>query len=52
MNEVEYVGEFEEFKDAWEFLNYDSDLRFVWIISENSMKKLIGKFDNIINIPI
>lgn len=52
MNEVTYVGEFEEFRDAWEFLNYDSNLRFVWLISENSMKTLFNQFDEIINIPI
>lgn len=45
MNEVKFIGEFEEFRDAWEFLNYESNERFVWLISENSMKKLQTQFE-------
>lgn len=48
MNEVSYLGEFEEFKDAWDFLEYESNVRYVWLISENSMKKLQSTFKNII----
>lgn len=48
MNEVKYIGEFEEFRNAWEFLNYESNQRFVWLISENSMNKLFQQFHEII----
>ena len=49
MNDVEYIGEFEEFRNAWDFLEYESNIRYVWLISENSMHKLIKQFKNIIN---
>ena len=48
MNEVEYVGEFEEFRDAWDFLNYESNQRFVWLISENSIRKLFNTFEGLL----
>ena len=48
MNDVEYIGEFEEFRDAWEFLEYESNIRFVWLVSENSINKLYTLFSNII----
>lgn len=48
MNDVKYIGEFQEFKDAWEFLEYSSNLRYVWLISENSIKKLKESFEQII----
>ena len=49
MNDVEYIGEFPEFKDAWDFLEYSSNVRYVWLISENSMKKLNSLFKEIIS---
>lgn len=48
MNEVEYIGEFEEFRDAWDFLEYSSNIRYVWLASENSINKLYGLFSNIL----
>lgn len=48
MNEVSYLGEFEEFKNAWDFLEYESNIRYVWLISENSMKKLVSEFKEIL----
>lgn len=48
MNEVNYFGEFEEFRDAWDFLEYESNIRYVWLISENSMKKLVSDFEQIL----
>lgn len=48
MNDLEYIGEFAEFKDAWEYMEYDSNKRFVWIISENSIRKLQSQFKSIL----
>lgn len=48
MNDLEYIGEFPEFKDAWEHMEYDSNKRFVWIISENSIRKLQSQFNSIL----
>ena len=48
MNDVEYIGEFEEFKDAWDFLEYSSNIRYVWLVSENSINKLYKLFSNIL----
>jgi hypothetical protein len=48
MNEVSYVGEFQEFRDCWDYVEYESDIRYVWIISERSMKKLQSTFKNIL----
>lgn len=48
MNDVQFIGEFEEFKNAWEFLEYESNIRYVWLISENSMKKLQTTFNSIL----
>ncbi len=47
MNDVEYIGEFEEFKDAWDFLEYSSNN--VWLVSENSINKLYKLFSNILD---
>lgn len=49
MNDVEYIGEFPEFRDAWDYLEYDANIRFVWLVSENSMKKLNSLFTEILN---
>lgn len=49
MNDVQFIGEFEEFKNAWEFLEYESNIRYVWLISENSMRKLHSTFNSILN---
>ena len=48
MNDVEYIGEFEEFRDAWDFIEYDSNIRYVWLVSENSINKLFNLFENIV----
>jgi len=48
MNDVEYIGEFEEFKEAWDFLEYSSNIRYVWLVSENSINKLHTLFGNIL----
>lgn len=48
MNEISYFGEFEDFRAAWDFLEYESNVRYVWLISENSMKKLNETFNNIL----
>ena len=49
MNDVEYIGKFPEFRDAWDYLEYNANLRYVWLISENSMKKLNSLFTEIMN---
>lgn len=48
MNDVEYIGEFKEFRDAWDFLEYSSNIRYVWLVSENSINKLHTLFGNIL----
>lgn len=48
MNDVEYVGEFQDFKEAWDFLEYSSNIRYVWLVSENSINKLYTLFGNIL----
>jgi hypothetical protein len=48
MNDVEYIGEFQEFKEAWDFLEYSSNIRYVWLVSENSINKLYTLFGNIL----
>lgn len=50
MNDVEYIGEFEEFKDAWDFLNYDIDVRYVWVLSENKLRYVFGQIKNTLEI--
>ncbi len=47
-NDIQYIGNFETFKDAWEFVNYDSNFRYVWIVSENSINKLHKTLTNIL----
>lgn len=49
MNEVDYFGEFEDFKTAWDFLEYESNVRYVWLVSENSVKNLYSRFEEILN---
>ena len=48
MNDVEFIGEFAEFRDAWEFLEYESNQRFVWLVSENSIRKLFNTFEGLL----
>lgn len=47
-NDLKYIGEFNEFKDAWEYLEYDTNQRFVWLISERSIRKLYSQFEDVL----
>jgi hypothetical protein len=39
-NEIEFLGEFENFNEAWDFANYELDKPFIYIY----------KIDNLINL--
>lgn len=48
MNQTTFIGEFEDFRSAWDFVEYESNIRYVWIISENSLKFLNKQFNTIL----
>lgn len=42
-NDIEFLGNFENFSEAWDFLNYESNKRFVWLISDQNLLSLHTK---------
>ena len=46
-NNVEFVGNFSCFSDAWDFMEYVSDKRYVWLIKEENLVGLRDKINKI-----
>ena len=39
-NEVEYIGQFESFYEAWDFVDIEQQLNFLWLIEENDLMRV------------
>ena len=39
--EIKYVGEFENFSEAWEYIDYSMQAPFVWLFKEENLLGLI-----------
>ena len=39
--EIRYVGEFENFSEAWEYIDYSMQAPFVWLFKEENLLGLI-----------
>jgi len=46
-NDIEFLGFFKNFSEAWDFLNYESHKRFVWLIKEENLYKLAKKINTL-----
>ena len=44
---IEYVGDFENFSDAWEYIDYEMSKPFVWLIKEENLLKLRNDINNL-----
>lgn len=40
--EIRYVGEFENFSEAWEYIDYSMQAPFVWLFKEENLLGLIS----------
>lgn len=40
-NEINFVGEFNNFSEAWEHIEYTIDQPFVWLFKEENLKQLV-----------
>lgn len=47
---VEYVGEFENFSEAWDYINVEQNLNFVWLFKEENMLKLAERITETFNL--
>lgn len=47
--EIRYVGEFESFSDAWEFIDYEMQSPFVWLFKEENLIRLIDTIKEVVN---
>lgn len=41
--QIEYVGDFENFSEAWNYIDYDMQKPFVWLFKEENLIKLIDE---------
>ena len=41
--DIKFLGEFKHFNEAWEYVNYESNDNFVWLISEKHLRELAEK---------
>lgn len=44
--DIEYVGEFPNFSEAWEYISYDGEKNFVWLMKEENLRKVSEKIKN------
>lgn len=52
-DQIEYVGEFTGFSDAWDYLENEVGRNFIFIISEQRLRELRGKIDVVLDeIPV
>lgn len=49
-NEINYVGEFENFSEAWEYIEYTIDQPFVWLFKEDNLRTLIKTIEKAIEL--
>jgi len=50
-NTIDFVGEFNNFAEAWDYISYDMERPFVWLLSENSLRELSERIDVITKSP-
>ena len=46
---IEYIGEFDSNHDAYEYVEYDSDINYTWIINLSELKHLDTHIRNILD---
>lgn len=44
--EIEPVGEFPNFSEAWEYIDYEMSKPFVWLIKEENLRKLVIEIED------
>lgn len=49
-NEINYVGEFQNFSEAWEYIEYTIDQPFVWLFKEDNLRTLIKTIEKAIEL--
>jgi len=49
-NEINFVGEFENFSEAWEHIEYTTDQTFVWLFKEDNLRTLIKTIEKAIEL--
>lgn len=48
-NQLKYIGKFEDFPSAWDYLNYSTNENFVWLMSDRRLEQLIKDGISLLN---
>lgn len=48
-NNIEFIGQFENFATAWDYLEYNINKDFVYLFNEKRLKELSDNIDFVLN---
>jgi len=47
-NDIEFIGKFENFSSAWDFMEYTVDRDFIYLFNEKRLKELFNNINEIL----